>query len=83
MYNPLSRATFRQSRHDYSLMKSLLRLTALLLALLGVSACAQIQPAGSLGYLVDGNPRFRPLPKDYRHVPPRVEPVAPQFKVTF
>jgi len=46
-------------------------------------SCSAVKPAGSLGYLVDGDTRFRPVPKNYRHVPPRVEQPVPQFKLTF
>jgi hypothetical protein len=51
--------------------------------LLPLAGCSTVEPAGSLGYLVDGETRFRPVPKNYRHVPPQLEPTAPQFKVTF
>ncbi|MDZ4290188.1 MAG: hypothetical protein U0984_19635 [Prosthecobacter sp.] len=52
-------------------------------ALITLVGCSEVKPAGSLGYMVDGDPRFRPVPKNYRHVPPKTEEVAPQFKLSF
>ena len=39
--------------------------------------CADVHSAGSLGMLVNGETRLRPLPENYRHVPPRMEEPGP------
>jgi hypothetical protein len=46
------------------------------MVLLGTS-CTQVQPAGSLGYMVDGETHLRPTPTNFRHVPPREQDRAP------
>jgi len=43
----------------------------------GLVSCSEVQPAGSLGYTLDGDTRLRPTPQNYRHVPPRLEDANP------
>lgn len=49
---------------------------AILLLASGVQ-CSQVQPAGSLGYALDGETRLRPTPQNYNAVPPRREDATP------
>lgn len=46
-------------------------------ALLSSAACSQVQPAGSVGYILEGDTHLRPTPTNYRHVPPREQDRAP------
>jgi hypothetical protein len=46
------------------------------LVLTGTS-CTQVQPAGSLGYMMDGETRLRPTPNNFLHVPPRDQDRTP------
>lgn len=54
---------------------------SVLIALVAVvflgSSCTQVRPAGSLGYMMDGDTHLRPTPTNFRHVPPRDQDRAP------
>lgn len=44
--------------------------------LLTVTGCSTVKPAGSMGYAMNGETRLRPVPLNYRHVPPKMEEVG-------
>ncbi|MBB5040397.1 hypothetical protein HNQ64_004681 [Prosthecobacter dejongeii] len=41
------------------------------------SSCSQVHSAGSLGYLMNGETKLRPTPKNFRHMPPRDQDRTP------
>ncbi|MCP5558829.1 MAG: hypothetical protein H7A55_13865 [Verrucomicrobiaceae bacterium] len=43
---------------------------AILVAAPFLVSCQAVKPAGTLGYLIDGNPRNAPVPTNFHHVPP-------------
>lgn len=45
--------------------------------LLAGTSCSQIEPAGSLGYMMHGDTNLRPTPTNFRHVPPRDQDRTP------
>lgn len=44
---------------------------------LSLPACSSVHPAGSLGYMVNGDPLAPPVPTNYLHVPPTQESRGP------
>ncbi|MEN3942007.1 hypothetical protein WJU23_11985 [Prosthecobacter sp. SYSU 5D2] len=41
------------------------------------TSCSQVEPAGSLGYMMRGDTNLRPTPTNFRHVPPRDQDRTP------
>lgn len=70
------------------LRDSMNRIPVLFLGLVSANlllvGCSSVKPAGSLGYMMNGDPLATPVPTNYRHVPPMDEGRGPmRFQTSF